>query len=165
MIPCGLFPDEIAMRTYIAGGWAACPALAGDMDLWVLCPEGRLEQERLKLLGILQTHEGVEAVEDVQRETGHDYDGIVHQIRKVAKIEYNGTKIHLMVTDAPDVFALLDGFDITTHCVAIDPFGMVIRGRYFSAVNQPVHSVDGNSNEKSQSRWERIRDRFAPFIS
>src|SRR5947208_1473633 len=38
VIPDDLLPEKYREFAFIAGGFAACPSLASDMDVWVLTP-------------------------------------------------------------------------------------------------------------------------------
>lgn len=38
MIPDDLLPEKYRDQAFIAGGFAACPSLANDMDVWVMAP-------------------------------------------------------------------------------------------------------------------------------
>jgi len=38
MLPANLLPEPYQSTAFIAGGWAACPSLATDMDVWVPVP-------------------------------------------------------------------------------------------------------------------------------
>lgn len=162
MIPKGLLPEPYAANAFIAGGYAACPALAQDMDVWVLSPNP--EQTRLEILGYLKGspyHRGVVEQSDVESAQSDLYE---HEctILKVAEVHVRGFEppIHIVVADAKNVLEILDGFDVSTHQVAITPAEGIVRGPHWTPVNEPPVAFKANIN--TPKRMERITARFAP---
>jgi hypothetical protein len=156
-------PPSYWQRAYIAGGWAACPALAQDMDVWILAtnkqandPDFKLEDLRARVLKAMPR---VTRAEDSD-ETG-DYGGVEIKIRKVCLIEDAfGVKVHVMVTDAPIIETVLANFDISTHQVAIDYRGLVIRGNCWTPITQPPIVVEERRNEHTEGRLKKITERY-----
>lgn len=166
MIPRGLLPDELEGYAWIAGGYAACPPLASDMDIWVLC--GDLTRD---VLGSLDTYHALilkhltDAGHDITMEDENtktaDYEGYRINIHKVARVE-GAMSYHIMVTDAIDIMQVLDGFDISTHQVAIGPDGEIVRGRDFTNVRSWPQMLLNTPH--TQERFEKITKRFGHWI-
>lgn len=126
MIPAKLIPP--GLRYCVAGGWAACPALASDVDVWVYGEGIDVEAVHAQLT----EHLSREYYDDFEPLTAlcsemRSYEGIVNT-RKVGKVwDINsGNTYEVMVCDASNPMALLDAFDISTHMVAINDTGEVI---------------------------------------
>lgn len=176
MIPAGLLPPNTPW--FIAGGYAACPALANDIDVWVCEPVADLEETRVRLLVHLEQFVAarnpgpgfaylspykrwrVAAEQGVSTAPLYDQDHI--DIRKVAVVlapDHAKVKpIHVIVTNAPDAGSILSGFDISTHAVAIDHTGRVWRHNLWTAPHQPPAVI--RTNPKTQERLDRICQRF-----
>lgn len=137
MIPNSLLPEGTSYC--IAGGWAACPALASDKDVWVFTEEvlsGDIGHRREELLKHLEA-EGYDFVPQDEERDACGYEGVI-SILRVAKVEVPGDlPIHLIVTTAKDAFDLIDSFDISTHQVALSSRGHVIKGGMFTPTTVP----------------------------
>jgi hypothetical protein len=189
MIPDRLLPEKYREHAFIAGGFAACPALASDMDVWVLAPcpfvsaeNGRdgydindpriyvhLQQARKKILDHLHTQFPRYAIKEEtsvrvsqDSETEIDRQSIYHATvdhvsLKVAKLTIFTPWIQIMVTDASWVRQVLDGFDISTHAVAITGNG-VQRGSHWTPITEPPVVI--RSNDKTPERMVKICNRY-----
>lgn len=139
MIPKSIVIDY---RYVVAGGWAACPALATDRDVWVMCPANEDPGEvRAKLLQNLSEGEYRYdyTEEDEDRLDLQGYTGL-YQVLKVAKIRmdaWGGQDIHLLVTTADSALELVDAFDVSTHAVAIYDDGKIVRGTQWTPITEP----------------------------
>lgn len=158
MIPRNLVPDSLYDQTFIAGGFAACPSLATDMDVWIFVDGGlaNLEDARRQVLEHLQAHF------DISEEEGgtiRDYRGVCVNILKVAFVQGFTLPIHVMVCDAP-CGIILRNFDISTHQVALTTQG-VVKGDYWTPVTEPPVVIDGMENEHTAERLDRIRRRYS----
>lgn len=145
-------------RWCIAGGYAACPGLAGDCDVWVYQAENGQEERQhildaLKRLRVDFTKED----NDPEEETYLDPETGV-MTWKVAKL---GDGRHVLVTTATDIQQLLDAFDISTHQCALDSDGEFVRGRNWTPVNVPPVLLRQGKN--AQERMERISSRYHHF--
>lgn len=167
MIP-PFIPDGYRERAYIAGGWAACPSLADDMDVWILAtteeandPDFKLEDLRAEVLVRLNAvGSKLRPIEEDSEETGN-YGGVEIKIRKVGYIKRAGFQtIHIMVTDAPIIEAVLANFDISTHQVAITPTGQVVLGASWTSITEPPQVIEGRENEHTPGRLEKITKRY-----
>lgn len=157
MIPTNLLPE--GTNYCIAGGFAACPALAQDKDVWVFASEiepgdaGHRREELLKHL----TEQGFEFEAEDETRNAHGYEGMI-DILKVATIRTNDIPIHLLVTTADSVFDLMESFDISTHQIALTPEGRVVRGSQFTSVTEsPVKLRDTPTTD---ARMVKISQRY-----
>lgn len=118
-IPEAMLP--VGTNAYIAGGYAACPERADDIDVWVQCPTvDELSSFRQQLLTHLtEQHYTFESLDD-RREYKDDYGEYLGGVLKVARISRPGAlDVHIMVTNLKPI-DLLDTFDISTHMIATD---------------------------------------------
>lgn len=157
MIPRNLIPEDLEEQAFIAGGYAACPALAQDMDVWVFVDGGHenLDEARNRVLEHLQTFF------DITEEHGgtiSDYQGVEVNILKVAFVRGFNLPIHVMVCDAP-VGIVLKNFDISTHQVALTAHGVVKGEGWTSPLEEPV-VLERMENEHTQERLAKIRARY-----
>lgn len=160
LLPAGLLPDHLAKRAFIAGGYAACPDLAADIDVWVDAGD-RMTEVRQELLAHLADRRWAITPQDgtdSRRLDGEDYDGDLEvDIRKVCVIPWN-PPIHLMVTNR-GLKAVLAAFDISTHQVGIDPWGVRQEGREFTPLTESPEVLRHTST--TAARLEKIRTRYA----
>lgn len=177
MIPKGLLPDDMVDRAFIAGGWAACPALASDMDIWVQVDGGdpeditgveeALAEARERILHHLRWRKHpvwrIEAEDVTERAPGYTESGYfttqkVAVVRTGPLLRKDTPVFHIMVTDG-GVEDVLGNFDVSTHQVAILANGKVVRGEEFTTVNQPPYAI--RMNDKTPVRLKKITERFA----
>lgn len=164
MIPSNLLPSDVK-QWCIAGGWAACPAMASDQDVWVFgIDTSELDRRRSELLAHLGREFPLIYVSPQEETTEQDYDGINIIIKKVAVISHAGLfggtpkKTHLMVTDAPSPLGILVGFDVSTHQLAIMPDGGIVRGPAWTSIDeQPLELLH---NAKTPERMRKICERY-----
>lgn len=144
----------------IAGGWAACPQLASDQDVWILArapdPEVVLA-ERDRLLDAFPeiTPQGNLSLVDTQAM----YGDLGQTIAKVGTIDTR----HILVTGADGVRDLLDAFDISTHQCAITPEFQFVKGRCWTPITVMPQKL--RQTEKTDARFEKIAARYATFRS
>jgi hypothetical protein len=170
MISPSLLPEEFRESFCIAGGFAACPVLANDIDVWVYgIDTDQLEDARNIILSYLNNggandyNHVPEAGDESQVAYEH---GMVH-IKKVAVLKRGPLlkpnrrykPIHIMVTDAHNPGDIIDGFDIGTHAVAIDHDGRVWKHRHgWDAPHQRPSIL--RVNVHTQKRLDKITHRF-----
>lgn len=169
MIPRDLLPDDMVDRAFIAGGWAACPALATDMDIWVrvtpsdggeeVATGEDLDIVREQLLCHLRALPVFRVKAEVNLEVGEGYnaDGAI-LTKRVAAVKRGRTVYHILVTNGT-VDEVLLNFDVSAHQVAIEPTGLVVRGPNFTTVNEPPYAI--RMNDKTPVRLKKITERFA----
>lgn len=166
MVPIELLPE--GEKWCVAGGYAACPALANDQDIWVMVnDEDSVTDARERLLDHLRTFFGedfddrVEVQTEVRTgQTGDDSapDGGAIPILRVAKFFYHGIERHLLVAHVGCVTTLLRTFDISTHQVGIDSDGMVFKGPDYTPPHVPP--VKLKETPTTDARMVKIAQRF-----
>ena len=143
MIPPNLLPD--GTEAFIAGGYAACPALAADIDVWVPVAIGDKDRVRERILAHLRQRQAVLSFEEEDPDNSarqrfqqdrtlansqllSTFEGyhLVIGLRRVAKVSIPGASLpyHLIVVEG-SVDDVLSSFDITTHQVALTEKGVV----------------------------------------
>jgi hypothetical protein len=169
MIPKGLLPPDLEGSAFIAGGYAACPALATDIDLWVYVAGESLADARDRILLWLQTEMWPYETQEDNRPQLADstIDGYSIISSKVAIVRspHLSHPIHIMVC-AGSIQELLETFDISTHQIALS-FGGVIKGpRWTPITERPViiRSATGISTQKTQERLGKIATRYGHSI-
>lgn len=158
-----MIPDNLLPAAYndacIAGGFAACPSLATDMDVWVFVPKSAtLEEAREAILQHLKAerfYAKEEAEERRERSTDEGGYEISGRVLKVAKVLV-AMDIHILVTDF-ELGGLLSSFDISTHQVALVPGGMIRGGDWTPITEPPVKLKDTPTTD---ARMEKIAKRY-----
>lgn len=165
MIPQGLLPE--GTEWCVAGGWAACPSLGTDQDVWVLVDADgdadTLENTRHELLEHLRSYFATQSWRLSEQEEARvgdpkDYDNTVVQILKVAQINDGGRVIHLLVADAPSPSYLIRTFDVSTHQIAINSDGRIIKGSEWTPVTMPP--VKLRDTKTTDARMLKIAARY-----
>lgn len=162
-LPAGLLPRPYNKTAFIAGGYAACPGLASDIDVWVQCEDlhetRRLLLAHLSTMGFALFAEG-EPLESSFTGDSCGYEDITANIVKVARIETAAFKpVHLMVTDAPPLMLLLN-FDISTHAIALTDDGVVRSPEWTDLTQEPV-VIKNQGTSKTEERLAKISARYA----
>lgn len=157
MIPKNLLPE--GLDWFIAGGYAAVPALAQDIDVWVLT-RTPVETRRQILLHLQK--EGLTLWTEEQDNPAEKMEVYDHfcTVLKVANVRPSGwmPSIHIVVTDAESVGEVLDGFDISTHQIAIHPERGVVRGQHWTSPIDPPFAFRANVN--TPKRMKKIAERY-----
>lgn len=164
MFPKNLLPEQFRESWCIAGGWAACPALASDMDVWVFgVATDKLAEVRQQLLDHLAAERKAKRMyyfeEGVETREVEGYDH-PNQVQKVAEIfaPFPAKKIHLMVTDASAPGEIIAGFDISTHAVAITHTGFIYQSADYTAPH--VRPYQLKATKTTTDRMAKICKRF-----
>lgn len=150
----------------IAGGFAACPGLAEDQDVWVFGDRddrpfilARLESAARQYgVGIYQA-EPLVAPEEESERYHTDNDGTCFTW-KVARL-VDGR--HILLTNAYDIQNLLDSFDISTHQCALSPDGEFIKGTLWTPITEPPVAI--RQTPTTNARMEKLRKRYRVFQS
>lgn len=179
MIPANLLPE--GTQWCVAGGYAACPALAGDIDVWVYgVPVDDIQKRRTELLAYVQDWAKVQNVNrphwperryQVNPQTSATehvaYEHTVVRIEKVAVVESPSLAyvkpIHIMVTDAYSPGEIMQGFDVSTHAVAIESTGRVWRHINWTAPHKAPEAL--LNNQYTEARIARIAKRFGHEVA
>lgn len=174
-----LLPATFQNSWCIAGGYAACPALAADIDVWIYNQGGAgtlaearqtiLEHLELRLAGYKhawqQPFEVTERAGHVVRHADDErYSNFEVNIEKVAKVvpqgDYRHIKpIHIMVVDAPNPGVLISAFDLSVHAVAIDSDGRIWQADEFTAPTVAIRLMK-QANAKTPARYDRLCVRY-----
>lgn len=161
LLPPGLLPIYLYPRAFIAGGYAACPAKASDIDVWVMSK--RLAETRDEILDHLDANQvGYDLSQAGTRtETASEaYDELPMVVVKVGHVTVRGyLPVHIMVTDAPDAQCLLSGFDISTHQVAILANGSMLMGQEWTSL--AVLPIQLRETSSTTDRMAKITARYA----
>lgn len=158
-------------QVVIAGGYAACPHLAGDIDLWVFTDTLISTRDRIikdaKELGFHALVETPETTTEIIAPNDFGYDELGFQVMKVLSMpwwveddkgQFRNCPLHVMVTNAPGVIGLLLGFDVSTHQVAVTPRGDVVYGPDWTPLDEePVKLFD---TSKTDARMQKITARY-----
>lgn len=184
MLPVSLLPTPYRETAFIAGGFAACPALAADVDVW--CPVdlmaddsdpfGLVWAERDRIVDWLKAQFGSAFVEhdasssrrgDVPTPPSFRHGQLVSTfegyhlpipIRRAGAVTIVGHALpyHIIVVGG-DVDEVLSSFDITTHMVALTPRGVVVGEHYTPPFEEPRVITKKYTTE---ARMEKIRARY-----
>ena len=178
MLPRDLLPSQFQHKAFIAGGYAACPALANDIDVWIpVYPiESRNPWEELVLtrkqilihLEFARIHRGFnveeqdgdETVRATLRSTFEGYC-LPLPIRRAAAVQIPGASLpyHLVLV-AGDIDEVLSSFDISTHQIALTEYG-VVKGEHWTPLWEPPVIIQHKFT--TTARIEKIRARYSPF--
>lgn len=145
----------------IAGGFAACPSLAGDCDVWVLDANDDIREpilRQLQFVGVEFTPEENSPPDSPENIDQYDL-GNGTLCWKVARLA-DGRQI--ILTSAPDIMTQLGAFDVSTHQVALTSDGEVIRGPNWTPITVPP--VELRSTSKSAERMKKIATRYATCV-
>lgn len=159
----------------VAGGWAACPQLATDQDVWVFIDQwdiselrsedrlSKLARLRLEMLVVWPdiTPEGPSIADSKGDHQDFDEDNLARYGDcgiGVIKVGILGNR-HILLTDAEDIQQLLSHFDISTHQCAIDQDMTFIRGTEWTPITEDP-KVLRTGGEQTAVRLEKIRARY-----
>lgn len=165
MIPKSLLPE--GTQWCVAGGYAACPALASDVDVWVYnVAEGDLQRTRAMLLMHLAENNFSVLTEECKDKPEPQYEHSRTTL-KVGIVDGQGIdhkkQVHLLVTSATTIMEILDGFDISTHALAIGSIGYVVKHKKWTPITEPPQLI--TSNERTPARWLRIAARYGHALT
>jgi hypothetical protein len=174
--PVNILPEEWRSEAFIAGGFAAFPALSTDCDLWVTVPTGNdldaVRQELLLWLAeqgfVALAQRDAQTNEDIRLTEWEEYP-IFLDNRKVARItglrtgEIFPKPIHLIVTNG-DVDQVLSGFDISAHQIALTDIWTnptEVEGNDYTRLDEEVRILKDTPH--TRERFDRINARYAEF--
>lgn len=159
MIPKNLLPE--AHNEYVvAGGWAVCPALATDMDLFILAgPHADLPEVRQEVINHLKV-EGFDFTEQEEMREFIGYDGLVG-IGKVAKVDTGtGKEIHILIASTTRVEDVLGSFDLSVCMVGITNTGRVVTDNCWTPPTAPIAVT--KHTPTTDARLAKYVERFQP---
>ncbi len=154
---------------YIAGGYAACPALADDIDIWV---------RYVHRAGSSLSSESTRLYEEIKREelkrNLHRFDLLAEppiEVRRVVAIERYATnhvckikcgeqKFDILFSEDP-IEHILAAFDISTHQIAMNTRTLeVIKGDRWTPITEPPLFLQLSSTDKEKERMKKICKRY-----
>lgn len=184
MLPVNLLPAPYTYTAFIAGGFAACPALAEDVDVW--CPVdlvaddsdpfGLVWNERDRVVEYLRRefgaafveHDGIGSRRDTvptppNQQRGrlvstHEGYYLPIPIRRAGAVTIPGCSLpyHIILVGG-DIDDVLSSFDITTHMVALTRKGVVVGEHYTPPFEEPRVITKKFTTE---ARMTKIRARY-----
>lgn len=141
-----LEPDR---KVWIAGSAAICPALASDIDIWVL-PKSTLKPEAFS--------------PDIWTEFGENYTSIAHKsIQCIIPAQppyWPASRIQVMFVNEhiANIYDLLETFDVSCHAYGRNKDGFLvvhpkatIPGKLINWINQPYDSSD--DDDEASNNW------------
>lgn len=158
MIPQNLLPE--GTNYFIAGGYAACPGLAGDIDVWVTewTPEDAIGARKEILLHLVQNDFDLRIEENdaaLVRAVAYPDECVTSKVARVAVKEM--LPIHIMIASG-SAERVLEGFDVSTHAIAIHKDGRVIKHKEWTPINVMPKVL--RQNPGTPARMERICSRY-----
>jgi hypothetical protein len=171
MIPPTLLPEDLQQQAFIAGGYAACPALALDMDIWVrVNGDETMHDAKQRIIDWLEnTMWPYEAATTRLSSPGvilggrDGYDHLDINVLKVATVKsvYLTHPYHIMVVNV-DPATLIEAFDISTHQIAL-AWGNVIKGSGWTPITEPPRML--RRTPTTPERMEKIAARYGHALT
>lgn len=175
MLPPNLLPACYTDKAFIAGGYAACPALANDIDVWIPVDTGAAANPwdevwtaRRRLLDHLTAEGFTHTPEDndgsprdrnrlIVRSTFEGYN-LPLPIYRVATVQVVGGSLpYHLIAVGTDLDEVLSSFDISTHQIALTTKG-VVRGEHWTPTWEPPRVI--TAKYTTLARLEKIRNRY-----
>lgn len=165
MIPATLLPADLQSKAFIAGGYAACPALAADMDVWVPVSAHRMSTERARILTWLEdTMWPYETLTDrrfVVLDNSDAHYPIAAGKVAIVRSVHMSHPVHIMVV-SHKVKELLESFDVSTHQIAL-AYGNVVKGSGWTPITVPP--VKLKDTPTTDARMEKIAARYGHTLT
>jgi hypothetical protein len=178
MLPNNLLPSDLQEIAFIAGGFAACPALASDVDVWVpvLGDVSVLNAARTRILSHLRLHGFNFEEQDgrgskreqfaLDRSLSRDifvsstFEGyhLSLLIRRVATVSAQGSLPYHIIIVNGEVDDVLSSFDISTHQCALTVRGFVA-GEDWTPLHEDPKVI--TLKYTTAERLLKIRNRYA----
>lgn len=169
MIPSDLLPPEHMPNAFIAGGYAACPATARDIDVWISYQSkapGIMSSLFRKsfietAISIREWMENHYSDVKIKPAVDGEYSNVLH-ILQCGTIEGIATlPIQVMLVKGT-VEQLLETFDISTHQIALTPRG-VITGSQWTPLYKAPKIISDAPHHTTPERLERFRERYKHY--
>lgn len=160
-----LVPPDLHVRTFIAGGFAANPNKANDIDLWIVGdePHPDVAEKILRHLGNNGhdiTVRNFPFYTDVQLTPGRT---VWFRVCDVNDFYSNGKRmpVQIMATTYHDVDELLAYFDLSPHkkAIAISD-GLEIIGRGFTTPDEQPRATRFDTPHSTLRRYFRLCERY-----
>lgn len=162
-----LLPEDLRGKAMVAGGYAADPEKAGDIDLWVVGMADLDKTER----HIRQYLAKIGRMEDYSAEHAAEYEGGTSDFRVVAEasivdlvdFKFSDPKVQILITSQPTFLALLNRFDISVHQIGFslaDPQVAILAPTYTTPAEQIRITNFERPEQTLRRRVERIYSRY-----
>jgi len=153
-----LIPARLHGVSWIAGGYAADPHKAEDIDLWVLGSQG----DRSELLNhLLKTARLVDDPADAYTEDD-SFDIVGSVYVPTQEDPFKGViKVQVLFSRIPGIQTLLASFDISTHRIAKSlASGEYVTGAGWKPTHEQPRALLFNRPERTAERLLKITSRY-----
>ncbi len=157
MIPEGLVPGGFDWM--VAGGWAVCPALASDKDVFVLIDRNTDDSESVRALilaGLKNYGFDFEEEGGIEEEIHRLQYGAL--VLRVAKVDYHGQTLHVLIGLGPNPEDILNTFDLSICQIGIMSDGTLVRGDDVTPISAPIKIV--RDTPTTAARLAKYQQRF-----
>ena len=161
-----LLPPEMHKRAIVAGGYAAVPEKAADVDLWVIGGDMEMDYNRIRL----HNHLGLMPLDSSPYEQFSNEFAVVTEQTvelKLGRFSTTYLPVQILVSSAPTFQDLVDRFDISIHAIGrrlVDegPEGddYPVYGKGFTLPHQQPRVLVFTRPEQTIRRLERILPRY-----
>lgn len=135
---------------WIAGGWAACPQLASDQDVWISTAGEDLvlaKQDILKQFPQIDPDVLAPVIDE-------NYETLGILVLRVGRLDNR----HIMVTNEISIPRFLDAFDISTHQCALTSDMQFVKGGNWTPITRPP--VQLRDTQNTNARMVKIAERY-----
>lgn len=159
---------------FVAGGYAADPALANDIDIWIQVEDSYAAASHhvklhdwLAMAGFQFERQDVQAAPEMIESYRLDGDGemefvLVYRVAVITawrSIQFS-KPVHLLITTGT-VDEVLNHFDISTHALALLPNGKFVYGKGWTP--KTVDPVILRDSASTPARFVKISGRYAGY--
>lgn len=165
-----LLPPVYHGQAYIAGGAAVDYVNAGDVDLWVLFPEEKLQPSRDTFLTQIQEYLDTVvnnnpkimplAVEPFAASATDLEDSPKFTMHMVGHISY-GKGVDVMYCQFKNVFELLKSFDLSVHQKAVSANGGRYRVKTSTDLDEEICVTRWDTPIATQRRLLKLMERYS----
>jgi hypothetical protein len=160
-------PPDARNRMVIAGGYAAAPETAGDIDLWILGDKDG-PFDAFKIARYLR--EDVDCGSTVSRRAGYPNHNLVATVPGISKrwlnyeiseraVTVDRKSVHVLVTDLRTPQDLVDSFDISTHAIALRR-GCFTFARFYTSLKVTPVVSRFDTPKQTLARLDKICERY-----
>lgn len=148
-------PEDMWPRAIVAGGYAADPDRAADIDLWVIGGDMEVDAFRIRKHNHMSWDSLAES----------PYEQFSNEFAVVTKQELDGRSllpVQILVASARTFPELLNRFDISTHAVGVPLAVPQVRliGNGFTLTTEQPRVLVFNSPGQTLRRLEKITSRY-----
>jgi hypothetical protein len=164
--------EEIAKITVnfrnvaIAGGYAACPDKAGDIDVWLLDQDIKGSTWNLQHSIALQIDRTVNAFrrfpDDVPEHVQKDYQDTTFALLRAYHSKVSGKTVQILAAPEKTLQELVNRFDVSTHAIGYmlaDPFTLV-KGKNWTPIDQQPRACHLNTPDSTRERLVKLCARY-----